>query len=109
METVSYDDFKKLDLRVVKIVKAEHIPQKTRILKLTLEMGSGETRTVIAGGAEFYSPEDFLGKKLVALVNLAPRNIAGIESHGMLLAAVSGEKPFWLTVDDQAPLGAKVI
>jgi len=109
MEIVSYSDFKKLDVRVVRVVKAERIPKKTRILKLTIDVGSGETRTVIAGGAEFYSPEDFLERKFVALVNLAPRNIAGIESYGMLLAAVSGEKPFWLTVDEQAPVGAKVI
>jgi len=109
MEIVSYDDFKRLDMRVVKVIKADRILQKTKILKLTINIGSGETRTVIAGGAEFYSPEDFLGKKFVALVNLAPKKIAGIESHGMLLAAVSGEKPFWLTVDDEAPVGANVI
>jgi tRNA-binding protein len=62
----------------------------------------------VAGGADFYSPEQFLGKKFVALVNLAPRKIAQIESRGMLLAAESGEKPLWLTVDDSAPIGAKV-
>lgn len=109
MEIVPYDDFKRLDMRVVRVVNALHVPKKTKILELTVDVGAGETRTIVAGGAEFYSPEDFLGKKFVALVNLPPRKIAGIESRGMLLAAVSGEKPFWLSVDEQAPLGAKVI
>lgn len=109
MKIVSYDDFKKIDMRVVKVIQAERIPNKNRILKLTIDIGSGEPRTIIAGGAEFYSPKQFLGKKFVALVNLAPKKIGDIESRGMLLAAVSGEKPLWLTVDDSAPIGAKVI
>ena len=109
MKTVSYNDFKQLDIRIVKVIKAEPIPKKSKILKLVVDVGSGETRIIIAGGAEFFSPEQFLGKKYVALINLAPRKIAEIESQGMLLAAVSGEKPLWLTVDDSAPIGAKVI
>ena len=106
---VSYNYFKKLDIRVVKVIQAERIPNKNRILKLIIDIGSGETRTIIAGGAEFYSPKQFLGKKFVALVNLAPKKIGDIASRGMLLAAVSGEKPLWLTVADAAPIGAKVI
>jgi len=109
MEMVSYNYFKKLDIRVVKVIQAERIPNKNRILKLIIDIGSGETRTIIAGGAEFYSPKQFLGKKFVALVNLAPKKIGDIASRGMLLAAVSGEKPLWLTVADAAPIGAKVI
>jgi tRNA-binding protein len=109
MKTVSYNDFKQLDIRIVKVIKAESIPKKSKILKLVVDVGSDETRIIIAGGAEFFSPEQFLGKKYVALINLAPRKIAEIESQGMLLAAVSGEKPLWLTVDDSAPIGAKVI
>ena len=109
MELISYDDFKKLDMRIVKVVNVERIPRKNRILKLTIEIGSGETRVMIAGGAEFYSQEDFLEKKFVALINLAPKKIANIESCGMLLAAVSGQKPFWLSVDEDAPIGAKII
>ena len=109
MDTISYNDFKKLDIRVVKVTHAERIPNKTRILKLTIDVGSGEYRIIIAGGAEFYSPKHFVGKKFVALVNLAPKMIGDIESRGMLLAAVSGEKPLWLTVTDAAPIGAKVI
>jgi len=109
MKIVSYNDFKQLDIRIVKVIRAESISHKNRILKLTVDVGSEETRTIVAGGAEFYSPEQFLGRKFVALVNLASRKIAQIESRGMLLAAVSGDKPLWLTVDDSAPIGAKVI
>ncbi len=109
MKNISYNDFKQLDIRIVEVIGAESIPRKNRILKLSVDIGSDETRTIVAGGAEFYSPEQFLGRKFVALVNLAPRKIAGIESRGMLLAAVSGEKPLWLTVDNSAPIGAKVI
>jgi len=107
MDVISYEDFKKLDLRVVKPVKAEAIPGKGRILKLTVDIGAGETRTMIAGGAEFYKPESFLEKKFVALVNLVPKTIAGVASQGMLLAADVGGKPVWLTIE-YAPVGAKI-
>lgn len=109
MKTVSYTEFKQLDIRIVKVIKAESIPKKSKILKLTVDVGSEQTRTIIAGGAEFYSPEQFVGRKYVALINLEPRKIAEIESQGMLLAAVAGEKPLWLKVDDSTPIGAKVI
>jgi len=109
MKNISYYDFKQLDIRIVEVIRAESIPHKNRIIKLTVDIGSDETRTIVAGGAEFYSPKQFLGRKFVALVNLAPRKIAEIESRGMLLAAASGEKPLWLTVDYSAPIGAKVI
>jgi len=106
---VTYTEFSNLDIRVVKVVHAESIPQKKRILKLTVKTGIGENRTVIAGGAQFYSPDFFIGKKIVALLNLAPKKIAGITSHGMLLAADVNNKPFWLVMDESTPIGAKII
>jgi len=109
MEVISYEDFKKLDIRVVKVMKAEPIQGKTKILKLTVDIGSGETRTMIAGGAEFYKPESFIGKKFVALTNLAPKRIAGVDSQGMLLAAEAGDKPLWLVAEEDAPIGARVM
>lgn len=105
---VAYGVFKKLDMKVVKVIDAKKIPRKNKILKLTVNLGR-ETRTIIVGGAEYYSPKFFIGKKFVALVNLEPKKISNIESNGMLLAAVYGNKPFWLIVDDEVPLGAKVI
>lgn len=96
-------------MRVVKVIKAERIPQKTKILKLTVDVGLSDSRIMIAGGADIYSPEYFEGKKFVAVINLAPKKIAGIESHGMLLAANANNKPFWLQVNEIAPIGAKII
>lgn len=106
---VTYTEFSNLDIRVVKVVHAESIPRKKRILKLTVETDMGENRTVVAGGAQFYSPDFFIGKKIVALLNLAPKKIAGITSHGMLLAADVNNKPFWLIMDESTPIGAKII
>lgn len=108
MKIVSYEDFKKLEIRVVKIVKSETIPSKTKILKLIVDIGFGESKTIIAGGGEFYTPESFMNKKFVAIVNLAPKKIAGVMSQGMLLAADVNGKPSWLTIAD-APVGTKII
>jgi tRNA-binding protein len=108
MVIVSYEEFKQLDIRVVKVLKAETLPNRTKIMKLDVDIGSGESRTMIAGGAEFYKPENFLNKKYIALVNLAPRKIAGVTSQGMLLAANAGGKPIWLTAGG-APVGSNVL
>ena len=106
---VTFNEFTNLDLRVVKVIRAEPIPQKKRILKLTIQTGMGENRTIVAGGAQFYTPDYFIGKKIVALLNLAPKKIAGIMSHGMLLAANVNNKPFWLVMNKNTPVGAKII
>jgi tRNA-binding protein len=108
MKNISYEDFKKLDIRIVKILKSEAIEGKTKILKLLMDVGSGESKTIIAGGGEFYAPEFFLNKKFVAIINLSPKKIAGVMSQGMLLAADVNGKPLWLTITD-ASVGAKII
>ena len=108
MQNVSYEEFKKLDLRVVKVIKAENIPGKTRIMKLIMEISPGVTRSIIAGGAEYYEPSHYLGRKFIALVNLEPKRIAGVQSQGMLLAAECDDKPIWLIPEADAPLGSKV-
>jgi methionine--tRNA ligase beta chain len=107
MSTVDFEEFQKLDLRIGKILKAEKIPDKKRIYKLQIDVGTGQIQT-IAGGAEFYPPGYFEGKAVVVLLNLQPRTIAGIESRGMLLAADLQGKPIWLTVDEEVPAGTKV-
>ncbi len=107
MSTISYDDFAKLDLRVAKIVSVESIPGKTRIVKGIIDLGD-EKRDVIIGGAEFYKPDDLIGKIVIAVTNLEPKKLAGIESNAMLLAADDNEKPVWLTVTEQVPLGSKI-
>ena len=105
--TISYEDFQKLDLRVAKISSTESIPGKTRILKGIVDLGD-EKRDVISGGAEFYQPEELVGKVVIIVSNLEPKKMAGIESNAMLLAADVNEKPFWLTVLEDVPLGTKI-
>ncbi|MBM3896246.1 MAG: tRNA-binding protein [Thaumarchaeota archaeon] len=105
--SITYDDFAKLDIRIAKIISVEKIPGKTKIVKGVIDIGS-EKRDLIIGGAEFYQPEDLIGKTVVAIVNLETKKIAGIESNAMLLAADANDKPFWLTVTDDIPLGTKI-
>jgi len=104
---ISYEDFAKLDLRVAKIESVEAIPGKSRIVKGIVDLGS-EKRNVIIGGAEFYKPEDLIGKIVIAVTNLEPKKLAGIESNAMLLAADVNDKPYWLTVNEDVPTGTKI-
>lgn len=108
MVTITYEEFKRLDIRVVKVIKADPIPGKTKILKLELDIGGNEIRTIVAGGAQFYQPQDFVGKKFIGLMNLESRNVAGIVSEGMILATET-EKPLWLSVDQEAPVGSRIL
>ncbi len=107
MSEVTYDDFSKLDLRVAQIVQVEKIPGKSKIIKGVIDLGV-EKRQVIIGGAEYYQPDELLNRKVIVIANLESRKIAGIESNAMLLAADLNEKPFWLTVSDDVPLGTKI-
>lgn len=109
MDVVSIEDFNKLDLRVGYVVDAERIPGRSRIVKLRVDIGGGEVRTIVAGGGEYYSPEWFRGKLLVVLVNLEPKRIAGVESRGMALAAMIDNKPIWLTTFEPVPPGSKIL
>ena len=107
MTVITYDDFSKLDMRVAKVISVEKIPGKSKIVKGVIDLGD-EKRDVIIGGAEYYQPEELVGKTVISLINLEPRKIAGIESGAMLLAADLNDKPFWLTVTDDVPLGTKI-
>jgi len=104
---ISYEDFTKLDLRVAKIESVEPIPGKSKIVKGIVDLGE-EKRVVIIGGAEFYQPEDLVGKTVIIVANLEPKKLAGIESNAMLLAADVNDKPYWLTVIEDIPLGTKI-
>jgi tRNA-binding protein len=105
--SVSYEDFQRLQLRVGQVVKASKIPGKDRILAVEIDVG-GRTVQAIAGGAEYYKPEDFMGKRVVVVINLESRTIAGMKSEAMLLAADVNGKPIWLTVDGEVPAGSPV-
>ena len=104
---ISYEDFTKLDLRVAKIDSVEPISGKSKIVKGIVNLGT-EKRVVIIGGAEFYQPEDLVGKTVIIVANLEPKKLAGIESNAMLLAADVNDKPYWLTVVEDVPLGTKI-
>jgi methionyl-tRNA synthetase len=107
-ETISIDDFSKIDLRIVKIAKAEHVEGAEKLLRLELDLG-GETRQVFAGIKSAYEPEQLVGKLTVMVANLAPRQMRFGESQGMVLAAGPGGKDLWiLSPDTGAEPGMRV-
>jgi methionyl-tRNA synthetase len=104
---ISFDEFKKLDLKVGKIVSAERIEGATKLLKLQVDLGA-ETRQVVAGIAQWYAPEDLVGRQIVVVANLAPAVIRGVESRGMLLAADLDGTAVILQPDKEVPPGSAV-
>ncbi|MFR2892590.1 lysine--tRNA ligase [Peptoniphilus grossensis] len=111
-EFVDFDTFSKSDFRVVKVKNCEEVPKSNKLLKFTLDDGTEEERTILSGIKNFYSAEELVGKTLVAITNLPPRKMMGIESCGMLLSAVcdyDGEELLnLLMLDDKIPAGAKL-
>ncbi len=105
-ELVTIKDFEKLDLRVGKVLAAENIKKSEKLLKLTVDLG--EVRTVVAGIARHYQPEQIIGKTIILVANLQPTKIMGIESQGMVLAAESQAGLSLLTLDKEAEIGSKV-
>lgn len=85
---VSYDDFEKLDIRVGKIITCERVKKANKLLKFTLDDGSGKERTIVSGIAKFYNPEDLVGKSVCFIANFEPRELMGVTSEGMILSAV---------------------
>ena len=83
---VSFDEFSKMDIRIAKILKAERVEKSKKLLKLQVDTGM-DVRTVMSGIAEYFTPEEMIGKQVTILVNLAPRKIMGVESQGMILMA----------------------
>ncbi len=107
LEIISYDEFKKIDLRVGKVIAAEPISGTDKLLKLEINLGK-EIRTIVAGIRKHYSVEEILKKKIIIVYNLEPIKIREIESQGMLLAAVDGHNVILLTVDKDITEGSKV-
>jgi len=104
---ITIDDFKKVDFRVVEILTAEAVEGADKLLKLTVDTGSGE-RSVVAGIAQNYEPSELVGMKVILVANLKPAKVRGIESQGMILAAVSKKDLSVLTVQKDMPTGTKV-
>ena len=111
-EQVDFDTFCKSDFRAVKVKACENVKKSEKLLKFTLDDGTGTDRQILSGIAKFYKPEELVGKTLVAIVNLPPRKMMGQESCGMLISAVHTEKGeeklHLLMVDDAIPAGAKL-
>jgi methionyl-tRNA synthetase len=107
--TITYDDFAKVDLRVGVVKTCEKVPRKDKLLRLTVDVGEGEPRTIVAGLALTFTPEQLTGRRVIVVVNLAPREFGkGLVSHGMLLATGPSEKLVLATADCDAAAGARL-
>ena len=107
-ENIDFDAFEKVDMTVVKVLECEKVKKSKKLLRFTLDDGSGTPRQILSGIAAYYQPEELVGKTLVACTNLAPRKMMGLESCGMLLSAEKDDKLNLLMLDDAIPAGAKL-
>ena len=111
-EQVDFDTFCKSDFRAVKVKDCQPVKKSNKLLRFTLDDGTGTDRQILSGIAMYYKPEELVGKTLVAIVNLPPRKMMGLESNGMLISAVHTEKGEerlnLLMIDDKIPAGAKM-
>ena len=111
-EQVDFDTFSKSDFRAVKVKECVAVPKSKKLLQFTLDDGTGTDRTILSGIHAYYEPEELVGKTLIAITNLPPRAMMGIDSCGMLLSAIheeeGEEKLHLLMVDDHIPAGAKL-
>ncbi len=105
METISFDDFKKVEIRIGKILSAEPLPDSNKLLKLQVDFGT-ENRTILAGLAKFYTPEMLVGKLCPFAFNLAPKKMGEYESQGMILCADSEGGPVLMHPDKDIPAGS---
>jgi len=104
---ITFEDFKKLEIRIGKILSAQKVKGADKLLKLEVDIGK-EKRQLVAGIAQYYEPEELINKQIPVLVNLEPRKIRGVESQGMLLAAVEGKAPILLHPDKEVSPGSLI-
>lgn len=111
-DMVDFETFSKSDFRAVKVKECSAVPKSKKLLKFVLDDGTGKDRVILSGIHEYYEPEELVGKTLIAIVNLPPRAMMGIDSCGMLLSAIheeeGKEKLHLLMVDNHIPAGAKL-
>lgn len=111
-DMVDFETFSKSDFRVVKIKACEAVKKSKKLLKFTLDDGSGTDRVILSGIHDYYEPEELVGKTAVAITNLPPRKMMGIDSCGMLISAIhheeGQERLNFLLLDDRIPAGAKL-
>ena len=111
-DQVDFETFSKSDFRAVKVLECEAVPKSKKLLKFTLDDGSDEKRTILSGIHAYYEPEELVGKTCIAITNLPPRKMMGIDSCGMLLSAINkrgeDEELHLLMVDPHIPAGTKL-
>ena len=107
---ITYDDFKKIDLRVAKILKAERVEGSEKLVKLQIDVGELGERQLVAGIGTVYEPEILVGKRIVIVANLEPKKLMGIESNGMLLAAANKDesKVILISPEKDVEVGSKI-
>jgi methionyl-tRNA synthetase len=107
---IGIEDFLKVELRVGEIKTAERIPKADKLLRFTIDLGETAPRQILAGIAQYYEPENLIGRKVIVVSNLAPRKLRGLESNGMILAASIGEegRPVLAGFLEEVPNGAKL-
>ena len=105
---ISFEDFKKLDLRVAEIVEAEKVENSEKLVKLLIDSGNDEKRQIVAGIGKTYIPKELIGKQIIVVTNLEPRSLMGLESQGMLLAAFSSEEPVLIVPDKEIMPGSSI-
>ncbi|HUR38691.1 MAG TPA: methionine--tRNA ligase subunit beta [Planctomycetota bacterium] len=106
--SITIDDFKKVVLRVGKVVEASAHANANKLLVLKVDLGNGEVRQVVSGIKQWYAPEQLVGKSVILVANLAPAVLRGVESQGMVLAATSGDQVILLSPEKDAAPGSKV-
>ena len=111
-DMVDFDTFSKSDFRAVKVLDCKAVPKSKKLLQFTLDDGSGTDRTILSGIHDYYEPEELIGKTLIAITNLPPKKMMGIDSCGMVISAVNQkdgkEDLHLLMVDDHIPAGSKL-
>ncbi len=108
---ISFEEFKKIDLRIGKVIFAERVENSEKLLKLRVDLGEADLpagRQVVAGIGKFYEPDELLGKEIVVVVNLEPRKLMGLESQGMLLAADKEGEPILIVPEKEVPPGISI-
>ena len=105
---VTIDEFAKCDMRVCQVLSCEPVKKSDKLLKFMLDDGSGTPRQILSGLAHYYKPETLVGKKVVAILNLPSRKMAGQDSNGMLLCAEKGDQVHLVILSDDVPVGAQL-
>ena len=104
---ITFDDFKKIDMRIGKVLSAEKVEGTDKLMNIKIDLGT-EIRQLVAGIADMYEPHSLIGKEVPVLINLEPRKIRGIESQGMILAVDVGGKPVIMHPDREVPPGSTI-